>query len=222
MPETLTLDEKKAQAQALLAEVKEAAAKGGGDDGEDYAAHVKKFQTAQALMTEVKAEKNESERKELLTLLEAFEKQTTAPAGTEDAGIVSGAKSRLAELEEKNAKRTDADADIEALINQRVSVANSFHGHNLMKAYKPERFQKVAVEGTPSAGGYLTVPQYFQELFAQVRGQGNAIRRYGWLNVPPTTSRTFLIPTGGGSTTVGWTPENTTKPTNDLTLARSR
>lgn len=97
MSDTLTIEDKKAQAAALIAEVKEAAAKGGGDDGQDYEAHRRKFDQAQTLMAEVKAEKNESERKELLTLLEAFEKQAAAPpAGDADAGIVTSAKGRLA------------------------------------------------------------------------------------------------------------------------------
>ena len=226
MSDTLTqsLEEKKAEAKALLAEVKEAAAKGGGDDGEDYAAHIEKMNEVRRLGAEIKAEKTEKERQELLSLLEAFEKQTAAPpAGMEDAGIVSGAKNRLAEIEETKARKSeedDVEAQIHSMVKQRVAIANNFHGNNLMKAYKPDRFQKVAVEGTPSAGGYLTVPEYFQNLFAAVRGQGNAIRRYGWLNVHPTNARTLLIPTGGGSTTVGWTPENTTKPTSDLTFGQ--
>src|SRR5439155_22023842 len=40
---------------------------------------------------------------------------------------------------------------------------------------------KVLNEGTTTAGGFLVVPQFAQEMFAETRRQGNAIRRYGWL-----------------------------------------
>src|ERR1700750_491101 len=119
MSDTLTLDEKREKAAALIAEVKEAAAKGGGDDGPDYEAHRRKFEGAQALMPEVKAEKNESERKELLTLLDAFDKQTAEPpAGDEDEGIVTSAKSRLSELEEARSKKTESDGSYDLMFRK--------------------------------------------------------------------------------------------------------
>lgn len=221
---TLTLEEKQAQAQALLAEVKEAAAKGGGDDGQDYEAHRRKFAEAQNLMAEVKAEKNEKERVELLGLLEAFEKQTAAPpAGSDEAGVVSSAKSRLGELDERRKQadeRETVDAEIRRFQKQKIMVSDEPRGRQLMKRYKPEQFEKAQVEGTASAGGYLVVPQYFQDLFAAVRGQGNALRRYGWLNVHPTTSNAIILPVGGGATTVGWTAEATTKPNSDLSFSQ--
>lgn len=217
MSDTLTLAEKQAKAADLIAEVKEAAAKGGGDDGQDYEAHRRKFEEAQTLMNEVKAEKNEGERKELLTLLEAFEKQAAAPAGDEDAGIVTSAKSRLAEIEQAKSSRQESDGSFELMqAKQKVVMKDKDDTRFLFKAFNPEKFQKAMVEGTASAGGYLVVPEYLQALFASVRGQGNALRRYGWLNIHPTTSNTIFLPRGSGATSVGWTAELATKPSADL------
>jgi HK97 family phage major capsid protein len=222
MSDTLTLEEKQAKAASLIAEVKEAAAKGGGDDGQDYEAHRRKFDEARALMTEVKAEKNESERKELLTLLDAFEKQTAAPPkGDEDDGIVTSAKSRLTELEEARAKKGDGDGSYDLMrAKQRVAIKDKDETRFMFKAFRPENFEKAMIEGTAASGGYLVVPEYMQDLFAAVRGQGNALRRYGWLNVHPTTSNVIFLPRGTNATTVGWTAELATKPSADLGFAQ--
>lgn len=75
-------------------------------------------------------------------------------------------------------------------------------------------------EGTPSAGGYLVVPAYLQDLFAETRRQGNALRSYGWLNVHPVESNQIYIPKGSGSALVGWQTEGNTKPTADQTYAQ--
>ncbi|PZR65803.1 MAG: hypothetical protein DLM66_14825, partial [Candidatus Dormiibacter spiritus] len=49
----------------------------------------------------------------------------------------------------------------------------------------PILYQAALNEGTSGSGGYLVVPAYLQELFAETRRQGNALRSYGWLNVHP-------------------------------------
>jgi HK97 family phage major capsid protein len=103
---------------------------------------------------------------------------------------------------------------------QRIVAADGEKTRALFKAFNPESFQKAMVEGTLNAGGYLVVPQYLQDLFAAVRGQGNVLRRYGWLNIHPTTSNTVYIPRGTGATTVGWTAELASKSTADLGFAQ--
>ena len=103
---------------------------------------------------------------------------------------------------------------------QRVVAKDKDETRFLFKAFHPERFEKAMVEGTASSGGYLVVPQYMQDLFAAVRGQGNALRRYGWLNIHPTNSNTIYIPGGSGATSVGWTSELATKPSADLGFAQ--
>lgn len=70
-------------------------------------------------------------------------------------------------------------------------------------------------EGTGSSGGFLVVPAYLQELFAETRRQGNALRSYGWLNVHPIESNQALIPRGTGAATVAIVSENTAKPSAD-------
>lgn len=103
---------------------------------------------------------------------------------------------------------------------QRVSMKDKDETRFLLKAFKPETFQKALIEGTAASGGYLVVPEYMQDLFAAVRGQGNALRRYGWLNVHPTTSNVIFLRRGTNSTNVGWTAELATKPSSDLGLAQ--
>jgi HK97 family phage major capsid protein len=70
-------------------------------------------------------------------------------------------------------------------------------------------------EGTGSTGGFLVVPAYLQELFAETRRQGNALRSYGWLNIHPIESNQALIPRGSGAATAAWVSENTAKPSAD-------
>jgi HK97 family phage major capsid protein len=75
--------------------------------------------------------------------------------------------------------------------------------------------QAALSEGTPSAGGYLVVPAYLQQLFAETRRQGNALRSYGWLNIHPVESNQIYIPRGSGAASVGIVSENTAKPSAD-------
>jgi HK97 family phage major capsid protein len=75
-------------------------------------------------------------------------------------------------------------------------------------------------EGAGSTGGYLVVPAYLQDLFAETRRQGNALRSYGWLNIHPVESNLIYIPKGTGTASVAWVNENTTKPSTDQSYAQ--
>jgi HK97 family phage major capsid protein len=81
--------------------------------------------------------------------------------------------------------------------------------------------QKAALgEASGSTGGYLVVPAYLQDLFAEVRRQGNALRSYGWLNIHPVETNQIYLPKGSGAASVAWVPENTQKPSTDQTYVQ--
>lgn len=84
----------------------------------------------------------------------------------------------------------------------------------------PDLERAALAEGTGSTGGYLVVPAYLQELFAETRRQGNALRSYGWLNVHPVETNQIYIPKGGGTASVGFVNENTGKPSADQTYSQ--
>lgn len=84
----------------------------------------------------------------------------------------------------------------------------------------PILYQAALNEGTAGSGGYLVVPAYLQELFAETRRQGNALRGYGWLNVHPVETNQVLIPKGSGAASVGIVSENTAKPSADQTYTQ--
>jgi HK97 family phage major capsid protein len=65
------------------------------------------------------------------------------------------------------------------------------------------------------------VPQFAQEMFAETRRQGNAVRRFGWLATHPTAATSSVVfPRGGGAATVGIVAENAAKPTADQTYSQ--
>lgn len=84
----------------------------------------------------------------------------------------------------------------------------------------PDLEKAALAEGTGSTGGYLVVPAYLQDLFAETRRQGNALRSYGWMNIHPVESNQIYIPKGTGSATVSWVGENTQKPSQDQTYTQ--
>lgn len=79
----------------------------------------------------------------------------------------------------------------------------------------PDLQRAALAEGTGSTGGYLVVPAYLQDLFAETRRQGNALRSYGWLNIHPVETNQIYIPKGSGAAAVAFVNENATKTTAD-------
>lgn len=191
------------RALKLINEVKALNAAGtegqtGVDEGQKSEEVTKKMAEATRLAEEVKSFKRaEQTEADLLEMVEVEDDGTTK-------GTVTGSSTK----ERQVAKKEVAD-----FRGDRVELTH--------KAAERMGFDtKALTEGTASAGGYLVPPQWLQELFAGVRRQGNAFRRYGWLNVHQVNTNQVLIPKGSGSASVGWVAENATKPTADQTFGQ--
>lgn len=218
---SLTLQEKQAKAKALIEELKEKAVpEGGGKDAQEYEIYRHKMSEALYIQEKVKAEKVEHEKAQLVSLIEEFDK-ALASHDSEEADAVTSAKSRLSEIEARQIEKASQGQTYGHLGGkQKVVIKTNDTTMQMFRALNPQTFEKALVEGTGTAGGYLVVPEYLQTMFAAVRGQGNALRRFGWLNVNTTTSNQIIIPRGGGATTVGWTAELATKPSSDQTFSQ--
>lgn len=183
--------DKQAEAKKLLAEVKALNAEG-IDTGEKAAEAHAKMADVTRLMGEVKAEKLAEEKSKLVDLLEQYDKADPIDPSGPINGPISGPSTK---------GRGDQD----------------FGGSRLLVTRKAAQAleMKALGEGTGSTGGFLVPPSYLQNLFAETRRQGNALRRYGWLSEHPVDTNQVLLPLGSGAATVGIVAENAPKPSAD-------
>lgn len=200
-----TWQEKHAEAQRLIAEVK-SLNKEGIKDGETSQKAHDMVEAASKLMVEVKAEKLNEEQKQLEDLFAEFEGQLKQKGAPTDKAPVSPMKPLDAEDQKAKEAAFFNGGDLDGFtVSEKAAIALNI---------------KALSEGTASAGGYLVPPQYLQNMFAETRRQGNALRRLGWLNVHPVQTNQVLLPKGSGAASVGWTAESATKPSADQTFAQ--
>jgi HK97 family phage major capsid protein len=201
-----------------------------------------KAERAQALVEQVKRDKEAitcAEDAEKLTAMFTEARELAAEAGAERAAIEKARLDTLLEGYERDTKRQEARESVrmtrptvQPFVESRetssaLTLSERMRGDHV-RMLASQRFvdaipdlQRAALsEGTSASGGYLVVPQYLQELFAETRRQGNALRSYGWLNVHPVETNRVLIPKGSGSAIVGWVSENTAKPAADQTYTQ--
>lgn len=194
MPVTAGWIDKQAEAKSLLATVKQLNADG-IDTGEKAAEAHSKMAEVQRLMGEVKAEKLVEEKSKLVDLLEQYEKADPSDASRPISGPIVSTKGGVGD-------RPSAERLV-------ISPAAA---HSLE--------MKSLGEAAGSTGGFLVPPAYLQDLFAETRRQGNALRRFGWMSEHPVTSNQVLFPRGTGNATVGIVAEHATKPSADQTFGQ--
>jgi HK97 family phage major capsid protein len=196
---TMSWIDKKAQASKLVAEVKALNAEG-IDSGEKAAEAHKKMAEVQSLMTEVKAERLEEDKQKLTDLLDRYDtKAVDAPAPHASAGVPIATKT--VDLGRRN------PAEDTLTVSTKAMQLMQLEG-------------KAMSEGVPGDGGYLVPPEYMQHMFAAVRGQGNALRKYGWLAIHPVSSNQILFPRSAGTTTFGLVAELAPKPVSQTTVTQ--
>lgn len=212
-------EEKSQQAKAIIAEVKEAH-KAGFANQEEANAAMARVEEATSIMNAAKAEKLADDQKRYEALMQGFEQQGGAPAEPKPPtapGPITGERSGAKTIEELNAS---AAAFGKQFNNQSRLVATDKAVRSLSVLGEYQREVATLTEGTGTTGGYLVVPQYMQNLFAETRRQGNAMRALGWMTEHPVTSNVVLMPRGGGAATVGIVAEGAAKPTQDQTYAQ--
>jgi HK97 family phage major capsid protein len=165
---------------------------------------------ARALMTEAGRERADLERARLDEILAEHDRQTTAVERERSAA------------ESMRMRRTAVQpyqpegAPVRATLSERMrSDQIRLLASPRYIAALPELETAALNEGTNASGGYLVVPAYMQDLFAETRRQGNALRSYGWMNIHPVETNQVLIPKGTGAATVAIVSENTAKPSAD-------
>lgn len=178
------------------------AGESGINSGEKAVEARRKLAEANRLAGEAKTER----AAQMKSLIDAFDGGDNVDA---DASLLANRKSGTTDLDEV---LFNSKANKELLVIEKA-VAHRLYG-KAAHSLKPANM-KTLVEGDVTAGGYLVVPEYHQEMFAEVRLQGNALRNLGWVNVHPTKSNKILIPTGAGATTMAWTAENQPGPSQD-------
>lgn len=199
-----------------------------------------KQERAQALVDEIKVEKSKVERAEdVEKLRQKFDdaRNLADEARKERVAVESAQLEDLLAEHDRQQEQKENDARSRVI---RPAVQPFSQGREIQYATMSERMrpgvrmlasqrfiesipelQKAALsEGTGSAGGYLVVPAYLQDLFAETRRQGNALRSYGWLNIHPVESNQIYIPKGGGTASVTMVAESGTKPTADQTYSQ--
>lgn len=217
-----TWQEKKAHAEKLINQVKELNAEG-IDSGEKSEKAHSMVAEAQKLMAEVKTEKLSEDKAKLDELIAAFEKGENPDApGTTHKGItVNVVPDRVPDEWAKEYNPAPQMALSEKVARQWFrSNASKLVKASVHPDIANEYAEKALAEGTGSAGGFLVPPAYLQNMFAEVRRQGNALRRYGWLNIHPVETNVILIPKGAGAATFAIVAENATKPSADQTFAQ--
>lgn len=211
IPTFNTWQEKKAYAEKLVAEVKELH-KGGIDDGEKSQEAHRKMAAAQTLMNQVKADRLTDENTKLQELIAEFEKGAGVAPGTT---VIPGNKTVVPDTVPDDWTKMFGP---QARLIVASRVGKSWFGDNANKlapANVHPDVIKALGEGSGGAGGFLVPPAYLQNLFAETRRQGNALRRYGWLNMIPVETNQVLLPRGAGAATFAIVAENTTKPSAD-------
>jgi HK97 family phage major capsid protein len=186
------------------------------ENAEDAIKLQRMFDDAQRLAGEAASERSAVERHRLETLIDAHDKQSELRA-TYEAALDS----------HKIVRPSSQPFALPGAVGPTVTLAERMHQDKVRMMASdrcinsmPILQQAALSEGTVGSGGYLVVPQYLQELFAETRRQGNALRAYGWLNVHPVESNQIYIPRGSGAATVGIVSENTPKPSADQTFTQ--
>ena len=195
-----------------------------------------KHDRAVALVEQVKRDKaavTSAEDVEKLTNMFTEARELAAEAAAERTAIEKARLDSLLEAHDLDTKRQRASDSVklgrpavrpftEGTGTSVLTLAERMNGDHV-RMTASQRFvdaipdlQRAALnEGTSAQGGYLVVPAYLQDLFAETRRQGNALRSYGWLNIHPVETNQVFIPKGSGAATVGWVSENTSKPSAD-------
>lgn len=203
MPETAK--QKLERANALIAQVRERL--DSVENAEDAQRLRNIFKGAQELAAEAGREMRDLEKARLKDLLDEHDRAT-------GDGVTARAAADAFNQGRNGMQRTMDDAN--ATLAQRMSPRLPRILASQRAVDTLDVLHKAALaEGTGATGGFLVVPAYLQELFAETRRQGNALRSYGWLNVHPIESNQVLIPRGSGSATVAIVSENTAKPSAD-------
>lgn len=202
---TETWKEKADRAVALVEQVKrDKAAVTCAEDVEKLTAM---FTEARELAAEAAAERTAIERQRLDKLLESHDLDTKRQAAQESVRMTRPTVRPFTESREAATALTLSE-------RMRGNHVRMLASQRFVDAI-PDLQRAALSEGTNAQGGFLVVPAYLQDLFAETRRQGNALRSYGWLNVHPVETNQVFIPKGGGSATVGWVSENTAKPSAD-------
>lgn len=201
MPKTWEI--KSAQARALVEQVRQLNAEGkdgasGIDSGEKATMARKLLADAKRLGDEAKAERKSAEADETKALMERFD----AGKGVETTDVIGDRKSAPAPSPFETGPKSGR------LVLSK-SLAKVFYGAGA-------RDLKIFSEGSGANGEFLVVPDIHQEMFAEVRTAGNALRSLGWINVHQTAKQIVKIPRGAGSTTVAWTGQNQPAPSSDM------
>lgn len=227
----VSIQEKAARARLLIEQVRSmnldtTTDESGINSGEKAKEARSKMEEATRLASEVKEMRQSSDAEVAKSLLEKFNlddanadsqwgAQSDSTLGTK--GLLSGSSSSNFDPLQQQFLDEGGYKDPRSQINplsakSRITMTE--------KAVERMAVLKALSEGTTTAGGFLVPPQWMQELFAEVRRQGNALRRYGWLNIHPVTTNQILLPKGSGAASVGWVAENATKPSADQTFAQ--
>jgi HK97 family phage major capsid protein len=200
----VSYQEKQEQAKELIAQAKAAVASGeANESAENAAKFAAQVKDAQRIMAEVKAERTAEENQKLAALLEEADKAGET-ADPQRAVVKSAPKSVEPESPYGEGFR------VKDRMTMRVK-ADSEAGQKMVADLRI----KALNEGSGAAGNFLVPPAYMQDLFAETRRQGNALRRYGMLAEHPVESNQVLLPRGSGAATVGIVSENATKPSAD-------
>jgi HK97 family phage major capsid protein len=198
--------EKQEQAKELVEQIKEGMRT--ADNAEDVNKLRAQFDAAREMAKVAGNERFAVEKAQLEDVMSEYDRQETV-------------KQNKAENTWQPAVQTGNDS-FQAPMSQRIRgdavrlVANKSILNSI-----PDLQRAALVEGTGASGGYLVVPRYMQELFAETRRQGNALRSYGWLNVHPVDgTNQIYLPKGGGTATVSIVGEGQTKPSADQTYSQ--
>lgn len=223
--------EKQGEATRLINQVKQMNTEG-IDSGEKSAEAHKMVAEAQKLMGEVKAEKLTEENSKLAELLESLEKDQGVTPGTkyvpigDGGGAAGGAPGDMDDFDAEAMFKAQTVMSVSPRIGRQWKMVKDGKLRKgikqavLHKDILAEIEEKALAEGTGSAGGFLVPPAYLQNLFAEVRRQGNALRRYGWLAEHPVETNQVLLPRGAGAATFAIVAENATKPSADQTYSQ--
>jgi HK97 family phage major capsid protein len=205
--------EKAEKARTLIEQIK--IAKNNVSSAEEAMKLRKQFDDARKLAQEAHTERTSLEKARLDEVLGEFENEKAS----EEKRTASSEMYRIAPPTSDGRSMT-ASGRMQTLGERmRADKARVMYTERAVKSI-PDLHQAALAEGTGSSGGYLVVPQYLQDLFAETRRQGNALRAYGWMNVHPVESNQVYIPKGSGSASVTMIGENVQKPSADQSYAQ--
>lgn len=206
-------EEKAETAKALVEQIKKE--KEAINSAEDALKLRNKFTEARKLADEAREERKILEKARLNEVLGEYENEQKAEA------------QRKASADSMRIVRESGAFGEQAAEQRNLTLSERMRGDRARVAFTeravkaiPDLYKAALTEGTGSTGGYLVVPQYLQDLFAETRRQGNALRSYGWLNVHPVESNQIYIPKGGGSASITMVAEGTAKPSADQTFSQ--